>query len=339
MRWYFCLNLVRDLTTGHLASLPCWHSWRSFHPMILRGCLLSLCIPLLVAGLPAHAVPRWQMQPDPPPMPTPEKSGMAPVDGISMYYAIYGHGTPLLLIHGGLSSSDVWAGVIPLLAKQHEVIVADSRGQGRSTQTSERLTYTLMANDYVALLDYLNVSRVAVVGWSDGGNIGLDLAIHHPDRLTSLFAQAADASPDGLVAFSRPEKGDYLSRLRRFVEDATGRVIAILEAQSIRLLVMFGRRPSGPPAPSLALQREIFRLWATEPHYSEQQLASIHVRTAIVIGDHDDVVRLDHTKYLARTIPGAQFIILHDVGHTAVLQDPIGYAHAVLDFVDSPGTN
>lgn len=259
---------------------------------------------------------------------------MAPVNGISMYYAIFGHGQPLLLIHGGLSTSDVWAGVIPLLDKQHEVIVADSRGQGRSTQNSERLTYGLMANDYLALLDYLKISRVTVVGWSDGGNIGLDLAIHHPDRLAALFAQAADASPDGLVAFSQPQKQDLLSRLRRYLGGAKRRMDAVYEFGKTRLMAVFGYHEAGPPAPSLALQRQIFQLWATEPHYTEQQLASIRVRTAIVTGDHDNAVRLDHTKYLARTIPGARLIILPDVGHAAVLQDPAGYAQAVLDFVD-----
>ncbi len=304
--------------------------------MILRGCLLALGFFVLVFGAFANAAPRWQTEPDPPPMPAPDKSGMAPVNGISMYYAIFGHGPPLLLIHGGLSTSDVWAGVIPLLDKQHEVIVADSRGQGRSTQNSERLTYGLMASDYLALLDYLKISKVALVGWSDGGNIGLDLAIHHPDRLTALFSQAADASPDGLVAFSQPRKQDFLSRLRHYAGAARRRVNTIFDIGKSRLLTMFGYHSFGPPPPSLALQREIFQLWATEPHYTEQQLASIRVRTAIVTGNHDNAVRLDHTKYLARTIPGAQLIILPDVGHAAMLQDPVSYARAVLDFVDGP---
>jgi pimeloyl-ACP methyl ester carboxylesterase len=304
--------------------------------MIRRGSLMALCSLLLVFGLPANAAPRWQTEPDPPPMPKPGKSGMAPVNGISMYYAVYGQGPPLLLIHGGLSSSDVWAGVIPLLDKQHEVIVADSRGQGRSTKTSERLTYDLMANDYLALLNYLKVDQVTIVGWSDGGNIGLDLAIHHPGRLTALFSQAADASPDGLVAFSQPQKQDHLSRFRHYLGAAKRRIDTIFDIGKARFLTMLGYPPAGPPPPSLALQREIYQLWATEPHYSEEQLASIRVRTAIVSGDHDNAVRLDHTEYLARTIPGAQLIILHDVGHAAMLQDPVGYADAVLNFVDRP---
>ena len=293
---------------------------------VTPGPLQAICFALVIAGLSADTLPRWDLLPAPPPMPAPERSGFAPVNDISMYYAIYGQGTPLLLIPGGLSSSDVWAAVIPLLDKQHEVVVADSRGQGRSTQTDARLTYSLMASDYLALLDYLRLPRVAVVGWSDGAIIGFDLAIHHPDRLTALFAQAGNASPEGLVVPS-PRPYGVFSALKE-------RILAVARAFKRRTLAFLGA-PSTTRAPSIALQNEIHELWATEPHYSESELASIRVRTAIAIGDHDDVIRRDHTEYLARTIPGAQLIVLRDVGHPAVLQDPAGYARAVLDFVDA----
>jgi pimeloyl-ACP methyl ester carboxylesterase len=300
----------------------------------LAGVTLGWTIFAVVASLPQDTLPPWKLEPRSPPMPIPKGSGIAPVNGISMYYAIYGHGTPLLLIHGGLSSSDVWAAAISLLAEKHEVIVADSRGQGRSTQTKERLTYSLMANDYLALLDYLRVSRVAVVGWSDGAIIGIDLAIHHPERLTALFAQAANTNPDGLVELPRSDEHVPSLRLYSFFKELKGHVVSVVENVKTRVSGFLGQ-PSTTHSSSLALQKEIHELWATEPHYSQNQLTSISVRSAIVIGDHDDVIRLDHTKYLARTIPGAQLIILHGVGHAAALQDPAGYAHAVLDFVDA----
>jgi pimeloyl-ACP methyl ester carboxylesterase len=302
----------------------------SFQMTIIYRSVLAIC--LVIAGLGSDTPPRWALLPGPPPMPAPEETGFAQVNGISMYYAIYGHGPPLLLIHGGLGSSDVWAAVLPLLTNTHEVIVADSRGQGRSTRTDERLTYTLMANDYLALLDHLRLKTVAVVGWSDGAIIGIDLAIHHPDRLTALFAQAANASPDGLVAVSRWDRRVPWLRAHDILEVLKGQVAAVADNIETRALALSGQ-PSTKPN-SLALQKEVHELWATEPHYSQSQLASIGVRTAIVIGDHDDVIRPDHTKYLATTVPGARLIILHGVGHAAVLQDPVGYARAVLGFVD-----
>jgi pimeloyl-ACP methyl ester carboxylesterase len=285
----------------------------------------------LIAGILTAAVRPWQVLTDP--LPTPDASGMAPVNGISMYYAVFGHGPPILLIHGGLSSSDVWAKIIPLLDGTHEVIVADSRGQGRSTQTDQRLTYDLMADDYLALLDYLHVKNVAVVGWSDGANIGLDLAIHHPDRLTALFSQAADATPDGLIAPPAPDRPADTSFVHRVLGKAKRQAIAIVQRLRNGVSTLLGK-PSRALAPSLYVQKELFELWATEPHYTRAQLAAIKVRTAIVIGSEDKVVRRDHTEYLARTIPGARLIILPDVGHEAVRQDPGGYARAVLSFLD-----
>ena len=161
----------------------------------------AFCL-LVVAIAPEMAMPTWKQFPAPPPMPPADESGFAPVNGISMYYAIYGkdNGPPILLIHGGLGSGDVWGFEVPELSERHEVIVADSRGQGRSSHNHERLTYHLMAEDYVDLIRYLGVGKVALVGWSDGGIIGLDIAMNHPEVLSKLFAQAANISPDGLFS-------------------------------------------------------------------------------------------------------------------------------------------
>ena len=80
-----------------------------------------------------------------------------------------GGGNPVLLIHGGLVNGDSWGNQVRVLAKHHEIIIADSRGHGRSTRSSKPFGYELMANDYLALLDRLEIDKVALVGWSDGG--------------------------------------------------------------------------------------------------------------------------------------------------------------------------
>ena len=131
-------------------------------------------------------------------MPVSKVAGYAPVNGIHMYYAVYGAGDPVLLIHGGLGHADLWANQVRDLMKDHTVIVADSRGHGRSSRNADAYSYELMASDYLALLDYLKVDKVALVGWSDGGIIGIDIAMKHPERLTRLFAHAANVTIDGL---------------------------------------------------------------------------------------------------------------------------------------------
>src|SRR5204863_8310683 len=96
---------------------------------------------------PGADVPRWQALPEPTSLPEPDQTGRAPVNGIEMHYAVFNStgGDPVLLLHGGLGSADNWGNQVPALMRRHKVIVADSRGQGRSTRTSERLSYRLMA--------------------------------------------------------------------------------------------------------------------------------------------------------------------------------------------------
>mgnify|MGYP002354884660 FL=1 len=228
-------------------------------------------------------------------------AAFAEVNGIEMYYRIVGKGPPILLIPGGLSDQHVWDAQLPILARHHTVIVADSRGQGRSTRTDDPITYGLMADDYVALLDFLHIDRVDLVGWSDGGIIGLDIAMRYPDRLKSLFAQAAIVTPDGNTGYAEA-------------------------------------RAEGKPIPELrhyeSIDKEIHALWANEPNYTDEDLSDIRVRTAIVIGDRDTAVTREHTEFIASQIPGAELIILPDTGHGAPVEKPRLYAHTVLRFID-----
>lgn len=280
---------------------------------------------LVVFASTASAADRWMTLPEPPPMPTPAESGYAPVNGIQMYYATFGEGTPVLLIHGGLSHADVWANQVPtLVAAGHRVIVADSRGHGRSTRTAEPFGYDLMASDYVKLLDHLKIDKVALVGWSDGGIIGLDIAMKHPERLTRLFAQAANVTTDGVLPNldNDPVFGGFMRRMR---------------ADYDRLHAASSRERGEPPSPSDydAFVEQIGHMWASQPNWTVAQLAAIQVPTAIVIGDHDEAISRAHTVHMAKTIPGATLVILPQVSHFAMLQDPDGYTRAVLDFIDA----
>ncbi len=250
-----------------------------------------------------------------PPIPPAAVSGYAPVNGIKMYYAVYGEGDPILLIHGGLASSDYWANQVAALSKTHKVIVADSRGHGRSSWTKEPIGYHLMASDYLALLDYLKIPKAAIVGWSDGGIIGLDIAMHHPERVTKLFAHAANVTTDGV----KPGL-DKTPAFGAFIKRSAGE----------------HQRLSPAPLQNKAFLKLIEKMWATEPNWTKAQISQIRVPTAIVLGDHDEAIKRDHTETMAHTIPGAKLIILKDVSHFAMLQDPDAYTKAILDFLAGP---
>ena len=119
---------------------------------------------LVLSAAPATTTERWELLP-PTPAPIPsERSGQANANGISIYYAVYGQGSPVILLHGGLANTDYWGNQIKALAPHHTVIVMDSRGHGRSTRDSRPYGYDLMADDVVALMDVLQVPKADIVG-------------------------------------------------------------------------------------------------------------------------------------------------------------------------------
>ena len=270
---------------------------------------------LFSAGLsmPAWAEDRWMTIPEAPPMPTPVSTGKAPVNGIEMYYATYGAGDPVLLIHGGLGHADMWANQVADLMKDHLVIVADSRGHGRSSRTEEPFGYDLMASDYLALLDYLKIDKVDLVGWSDGGIIGLDIAMSHPERLDHLYAQAANITTDG-VDPSVAEDAVFNSYIARMAGDYA--------------------KMSPTPDQFDGFVAQIGEMWATQPNWTDAQVAAITVPTAVVAGDHDEAILRPHTEKIAALIPGAKLVILPEASHFAMLQAPEEYTASVRDFID-----
>lgn len=275
--------------------------------------LLSVIALFVLPGL-AGAEERWQTLPEPAPMPKADESGYAPVNGIEMYYAVFGKGDPVLLIHGGLGHADIWASQVATLSKTHKVIIADSRGHGRSTRTEEPFGYDLMASDYLALLDHLKIDKTALVGWSDGGIIGIDIALHHPERLTKVFAQAANVTTDGV------DPGVLTNKTFAAYIDRSGRDY---------------KKLSKTPDQYDAFVGQISKMWETQPNWSKEELAKITTPIAVVAGDHDEAIKREHTDYMASVIPGAKEIILPNASHFAMLQAPDEYSQAVLDFIDA----
>jgi pimeloyl-ACP methyl ester carboxylesterase len=235
------------------------------------------------------------------------------VNGIEMYYATYGAGDPVLLIHGGLGHGDVWAAQVADLMQDHLVIVADSRGHGRSTRSEAPFGYDLMSEDYIALLDFLGIDKVDLVGWSDGGIIGLDIAMTHPERLDRLFAQAANITTDG-VDPSVAEDAVFGAYIGMMAEDYVGM--------------------SPTPDQFDAFVAQISEMWATQPNWTDEQVAAITVPTVIVAGEYDEAILRPHTEKIAALIPGAELVILPGVSHFAMLQAPAEYTAAVRAFID-----
>jgi pimeloyl-ACP methyl ester carboxylesterase len=268
---------------------------------------MSLCwtVPVIAQQYP------WERLPPTPALPKAEHSGVAAVNGIRLWYAVFGHGDPVILVHGGLANSDYWGLQVPVLARGYQVVVLDSRGHGRSTRTAAPIGYDVMASDVLALMDMLHIGKAALVGWSDGAIIGLDIAIHHPERLTRLFAFAANSEPSGVKDVEKsPVFSAYIERAAREYE-----------------------RLSPTPREFKAFLDNISHMWATEPHYTEAQLRGIVVPTWIVDADHDEAIKRENTDYMAELIPGAGELILPGVSHFAFLQDPALFNEALMHFL------
>jgi pimeloyl-ACP methyl ester carboxylesterase len=118
-------------------------------------------------------------------------SHVVDISDAQLAYEEHGTGDPLLLLNGGFQSSVIWAGVVPLLATQFRVITPDSRGHGRSTNLAGRLSYQQLADDTVALMVALSLERPAIVGWSDGGQVVLEIGLRHPDAARTLIVGGA----------------------------------------------------------------------------------------------------------------------------------------------------
>jgi len=273
---------------------------------------------LLLSGR-IDAAAAWEGLPPTPGLPRSQSSGLASVNGIRLFFARYGAGRPLLLLHGGLANSNYWGNLIPILvANGAAVIVMDSRGHGRSTRSDAPFSYELMADDVIGLLDYLRLPRVDLVGWSDGGIVGLDLAIRHPTRIRSLALYGSNSDPSGTRPDfdTNPVFTRYLARARTEYQ-----------------------RLSPTPDDFDRFVKQIAIMWGSQPRYTTADLATISAPTLIFDGAHDEAIRREHTEYLARAIPGASLVVLDDVSHFGMLQNPGEFAGTVVAFLRTQNAN
>jgi pimeloyl-ACP methyl ester carboxylesterase len=255
---------------------------------------------------------QWEtLPPTPAPIAT-DRGGQAQVNGISIHYAISGHGSPVIFLHGGLANIDYWGNQVPAVAAHHTVILMDSRGHGRSTRDTRPYGYDLMADDVVALMDALKIPKADIVGWSDGGILGLDLAMRYKDRIGKVFAFAANTVTSGVKdgVEKNPTFAAYIERAGREY-----------------------RTLSATPDDYNAFVEQISRMWAEQPNWSDAQLRDIDTPVLVVDGDHDEAIKREHTEYMAATIPHAGLLILPNVSHFAFLQDPDQFNFAILHFL------
>ena len=273
---------------------------------------LLAAIMLIASAAAAHAAPQWLTLPATPTLPSAAQSGLAPVNGIKIWYASFGRGEPVLLIHGGLANSNYWGHQVRALLKHYRVVVMDSRGHGRSSRNEQPYGYDLMASDVLALMDHLGINKAAIVGWSDGAIIGLDIAMHHPERVSRLFAFAANSDPSGVADIAKSDV--FNAYIERAGEEY--------------------KRLSPTPTEYKSFVEQITKMWETQPNWTEADLAAIKVPIWIVDADHDEAIKRENTEFMAAHIPGAGLLIQPNVSHFSFMQDPEQFTNDVLHFLE-----
>ncbi|MCI3135119.1 alpha/beta fold hydrolase [Phenylobacterium aquaticum] len=253
-----------------------------------------------------------------PPLPSADAGGVVDHEGARIWWASYGEGPAVILLHGGMGHSGNWSWQLPALAGYRAVLI-DSRGHGRSTRDDRPYSYELMARDVAAGMDAAGIERAALVGWSDGACTALVLADQAPERVAGVafFACNMDASGTKEIDGSNPLLG------RCF-----GRHVADYAALSAT--------PDGFKAMTEAVQT----MQSTQPDYTPEDLARIQVPVTVLQAEHDEFIRSEHAAYLARTIPGAELVELPGVSHFAPLQRPALFNAALSGFLTrvwSPG--
>lgn len=224
------------------------------------------------------------------------------VNGVKLYYEIYGEGEPVLMIHGNGGSFICFANQVVDFSKYFKVILVDCRGRGNSSyQKGVELTFDLQVEDISLFLEKLNIPKTNIVGWSDGGIIGLLLAIKHPEKVDKLVTSGANIFPDGAL---------HQEDLKKWTAD--------LEQNNKN------------HENDLAI--DLNNLDYKYPNLKFTDLNVIKSKALIMAGDHDEI-KLEHTLKIFESIPDAQLAILPNSSHFLPEKSTKLFNEIVLDFL------
>jgi pimeloyl-ACP methyl ester carboxylesterase len=234
--------------------------------------------------------------------------GSIDVNGAALYYEERGDAAPLVLIHGGLASSSQWASVASELAGSFRVITPDSRGHGRSTNPGAELSYGLMADDVAALVAALGLERPLVGGWSDGGQVTLELGARHPGAASALIVGAA--YPDFEAGGLRDAHRTLLGADDEGIPDPDHLDAELGEfADEIKAL------HAGGAEQWQSLVRQTAPMWLDYEGLGQDEVEAIQTPVLVLAGDRDELISLDLAVSLYRVLPQAELAICPSLSH------------------------
>jgi pimeloyl-ACP methyl ester carboxylesterase len=244
------------------------------------------------------------------------------IAGLKTWYDTAGEGDPLVLLHGGLCTNDTWAAQMPVFAERFRVIAPERRAHGHTADVDGPLNYSDMATDTIGFLETVVKQPAHLVGWSDGGIVGLLVAIARPDLVSKLVAISANANTEAVVPGAH-------EMLAAGADDPSMEMFRSLYAAS---------SPDGPEHWPIIFAKMV-EMISTQPDIKPDGLARIKSPTLVISSD-DDMVTLEHTLELYRAIPGSELAVVPGTSHALVFEKADLVNRLVLDFLknDAPAT-
>ncbi len=245
------------------------------------------------------------------------------IDALKTWYDEDGAGEPLVLLHGGISPNETWGPQMQEFARHFRVLAPERRGHGRTPDVDGPFSYDDFATDTVGFLEAIVDGPAHLVGWSDGGIVGLIVAMRRPDLVRKLVPVSANFDTTGIPEqiqtqfLSMQPDSDSLARLRSLYEAAS---------------------PDGPEHWPVVFAK-FLEMVAREPRIPPSELQRIQAPTLVVAGD-DDLVSLGHTIELFGAIPNAELMIVPGTSHFLLAEKPAVVNRLILDFLrnDPPPT-
>ena len=225
----------------------------------------------------------------------------ANVNGIKLYYEVYGSGYPLLVLHGNGGSISGAASHYPELMKHYKVIAVDTRGHGKSTDTDAPLTFEQLAADFNSLLDELQLDSVFVWGHSDGAILGLIMAMDHPKKVKRLLAYGANLQPDSTAIYY----------------------------WAVNAIKKYSTEVKDPK------EKKQVILMVENPHIPYERLSSIQAPVLVMAGDRD-IITAEHTLKIFQHIPKSQLCILPGATHNGSWEQQKLFHQFLIDFFEKP---
>ena len=262
----------------------------------------------------------------------PARTGHVPINGVTYYFEIHGQGEPLLLLHGGLGSIDMFGPILTTLAKTRQVIAVDLHGHGRTTLGDRKIDLVDIGNDLAAILDHLDYRQVDALGYSFGAGAAFRLAVQHPQRVRRLVLASGGFSQDGYHPEMLPMQSQVGAAMADMMKDTpmykSYAAVAPNPADFPKLLDRMG---------------ELMR----KPYNWADDVKQLTMPVMLVFGD-SDMFRPDHIVEFYRLLGGGlrdagwtrehmsrnRLAILPDVTHYELFDSP-ALVPTVLPFLDA----